>query len=64
MRVHVDLPAQTVAAPAFGVHPFTINAMRKQCLLDGLDELALTERYGDAITAFEDRYYRAKPWLA
>jgi 3-isopropylmalate/(R)-2-methylmalate dehydratase small subunit len=62
-HVRVDLEAQTVAAGGFETQHFTINAMRKQCLLDGLDELALTKRYEDAIASFEDRYYRAAPWF-
>jgi 3-isopropylmalate/(R)-2-methylmalate dehydratase small subunit len=64
MHVRVDVAAQTVDADGFGVHAFALNAMRKQCLLEGLDELALTQRYGDAIASFEDRYYRERPWFA
>jgi 3-isopropylmalate/(R)-2-methylmalate dehydratase small subunit len=63
MRVAVDLPAQTVGAPGFGPHPFAINAMRKQCLLEGLDETDLTARYAETIGAFERTYYGAFPWL-
>lgn len=64
LLVGVDLPAQTVRANAWGPRPFAINAMRKACLLDGLDETALTERYLGAIGAFEDAYYASSPWLA
>ena len=34
---------------------FTMDAFRRSCLLDGLDEIALTLRHEDAITAFEHR---------
>ena len=64
LRVTVDLPAQTVRAEGWEARCFTINAMRKTCLLEGLDETALTERYRDAIGAFEAAYYGASPWLA
>jgi len=63
LRVAVDLPAQTVGAPGFGPHAFAINAMRKQCLLEGLDETDLTAQYGEKIGAFERTYYGAFPWL-
>lgn len=64
MRVVVDLPAQAVSAPGFGPHAFAINAMRKQCLLEGLDETDLTARYAATIDAFERTYYGAFPWLS
>jgi 3-isopropylmalate/(R)-2-methylmalate dehydratase small subunit len=64
LHVVVDLPAQTVRADEVEERRFAINAMRKTCLLEGLDETALTARYVDAIGAFEAAYYGASPWLA
>jgi 3-isopropylmalate/(R)-2-methylmalate dehydratase small subunit len=64
MHLTVDLPAQTVAADGVGPFTFAISPARKRCLLEGLDDAALTERYRDAITAFEADYYRSLPWLA
>jgi 3-isopropylmalate/(R)-2-methylmalate dehydratase small subunit len=63
-RVRIDLAEQTVAAAGGFAERFEINAMRKTCLLEGLDEIELTARYREAIGTFEDRYYRAQPWLA
>jgi 3-isopropylmalate/(R)-2-methylmalate dehydratase small subunit len=63
-HVQIDLAAQSVTAPGIGTRAFGINAMRKQCLLEGLDELALTGRYDEAIATFEQRYYRERPWFA
>jgi 3-isopropylmalate/(R)-2-methylmalate dehydratase small subunit len=63
MHVQVDVAEQLVSAPEFGPHRFALNAMRRQCLLEGLDELALTGRYDEAIVAFEERYYRDRPWF-
>ena len=60
----VDLPAQTVVAPdgarsfAFEVDPF-----RKDCLVRGLDEIALTLGHADEIRDFEARRLREQPWL-
>ena len=60
----VDLPAQTVAsvdgATSFG---FEIDAFRKYCLVNGLDEIGLTLRHADKIRAFEARRLAEQPWL-
>lgn len=64
MHLIVDLPAQTVTGAGLGPFNFIISAARKQCLLEGLDDSAFTERYRDAIAAFEADYYRSYPWLA
>jgi 3-isopropylmalate/(R)-2-methylmalate dehydratase small subunit len=64
LRVRVDLPAQTVSAPGCGPFHFALNAVRKECLLEGLDDVALTARYEQPIAAFEKSYYDEFPWLA
>jgi len=51
-EVTVDLEAQTVMAPGFTAS-FEIDAFTKHCLLNGLDEIALTLEHGDEIAAFE-----------
>ena len=63
LHVTVDLPAQTVHAAACGPFAFAVNSTRKACLLEGLDDVALTGRYRAAIDRFEDTYYRDFPWL-
>ncbi|HXP93800.1 MAG TPA: 3-isopropylmalate dehydratase small subunit [Candidatus Binatia bacterium] len=63
LHVSVDLPSQTVAASNCGPYPFSINAVRKRCFLEGLDDIALTDRHSEPIAAFEANYYRAFPWL-
>jgi 3-isopropylmalate/(R)-2-methylmalate dehydratase small subunit len=63
LRVVVDLPFQTVTAAGCDLYRFSINPLQKQCLLEGLDSVALTARYGDRIAAFETEYHRAFPWL-
>ena len=59
VEVTVDLEAQTVTAPGVGDLPgveatFEIDPHTKHCLLNGLDDIALTLEYEADITAFED----------
>jgi len=44
---------------AFDIEPF-----RKQCLLNGLDEIGLTLQHADEIRAFETKRLAEHPWLA
>ncbi len=62
-RIAIDLPAQTVTAPDGGVHTFEIDAFRKRCLIEGLDDIALTLARGAAMAAFEAAYAARRPWL-
>jgi 3-isopropylmalate/(R)-2-methylmalate dehydratase small subunit len=64
-RLTVDLERQTVATVdgslMFG---FEIEPFRKHCLLNGLDEIALTLSHADEIRTFEAKHLAEKPWLA
>jgi 3-isopropylmalate/(R)-2-methylmalate dehydratase small subunit len=51
----VDLDAQTVTAPDGAVHRFEVDPFRKQMLLSGQDEIALTLGYEAQIAAYEAR---------
>ncbi len=59
-----DLESQTVSGPEGHQLRFEIDPFRKQCLLSGHDEIALTHGYEAAIGAFEARRAREMPWLA
>ena len=59
----VDLAVQTIAKPDGEVIPFEIDPFRKKCLLEGLDEIGLSLQHSDAITAFENNWRAACPWL-
>ena len=59
----VDLPAQTVVLPDGRRHGFAIDAFRKHCLLNGLDDIGLTLQEADAIRAFEAHQRAESPWL-
>jgi 3-isopropylmalate/(R)-2-methylmalate dehydratase small subunit len=52
-RVAVDLASQTVTAPDGATHRFDVDPFVKQCLLDGLDEIAYTLTLLDRIEKFE-----------
>jgi 3-isopropylmalate/(R)-2-methylmalate dehydratase small subunit len=59
----VDLPRQVVVKPNGEELPFEVDAFRKHCLLEGLDEIGLTLKEADAIRAFEAGHGKANPWL-
>jgi len=61
--ITVDLPSQTVTAPDGTTHRFEVDPFRKQALLSGQDEIALTLGYEKEIAAFEARQAREMPWL-
>ena len=62
-RIEVDLEAQTVTTPEGEVLPFEVDAFKKHCLLEGLDDIGLTLAKADAIDAFEARAAQERPWV-
>jgi 3-isopropylmalate/(R)-2-methylmalate dehydratase small subunit len=60
----VDLERQVVVKPQGEELPFEVQAFRKFCLINGLDDIGLTLRYKDKIAAFETERLATKPWLA
>jgi len=62
--VTIDLAAQTVAYPDGSVEKFEVDPFRKECLLNGWDEIDLTLQHETAITAYEQRQKGETPWLA
>ena len=60
----VDLERQVVVKPNGDELPFEVQAFRKYCLLNGLDDIGLTLRHADKIKAFESARLAQKPWLA
>jgi len=62
-RLRVDLPEQTVTTPAGEAFSFAVDAFRKHCLLEGLDDIGLTLQDADAIRAYEARRKAEAPWL-
>ncbi len=62
-RLQVDLPAQTVTTPGGSVFSFEVDAFRKECLIEGLDDIGLTLQHAEEIRAFEAKHRQAQPWL-
>jgi 3-isopropylmalate/(R)-2-methylmalate dehydratase small subunit len=58
----VDLEAQTITRPDGGSVRFDIDPFRKHCLLNGLDDIGLTEEKRAAIDDYEARARKARPW--
>lgn len=60
----VDLESQTISRPDGEKVPFQIDPFRKHCLLNGLDDIALTLEKGKSIENYEDGLKLSQPWLA
>ena len=60
----VDLERQVVVRPQGEEIPFEVQAFRKYCLLNGLDDIGLTLRHADKIKDYEAERLATKPWLA
>ncbi len=63
LRIAVDLKAQRLRLPDGEGIAFEVDAFRKHCLLEGLDDIGLTLQHVDAIRAFEARRRVEAPWL-
>lgn len=59
----VDLAEQVVITPSGDRFAFEVDAFRKHCLLNGLDDIGLTLQEADAIRAYEQRRRQEAPWL-
>jgi 3-isopropylmalate/(R)-2-methylmalate dehydratase small subunit len=59
----VDLDAQEITAPDGSKTAFEVDAFRRHCLLNGLDDIGLTMQKSDKIEAFEATRKQSQPWL-
>ncbi len=59
----VDLGNQKIFCPDGGEVSFEMDAFKKQCLLNGLDDIGLTMKNKDKIENFEDQNKTSQPWL-
>jgi 3-isopropylmalate/(R)-2-methylmalate dehydratase small subunit len=62
-RVSIDLEKQEIRGPDGGMIKFEIDAFRKQCLLNGWDDIGLTLRSEDKISAYEKNHKAQAPWV-
>ncbi|NYS61258.1 3-isopropylmalate dehydratase small subunit [Vreelandella salicampi] len=59
----VDLENQRIVTPRGEILEFQVDDFRKQCLLEGLDDIGITLKDEDAIRAFEEKHRQRRPWL-
>lgn len=62
-KLNIELSTQTITTPSGKSYKFEVDAFRKHCLLNGLDDIGLTMQHQDAIKAFEKKHQVAQPWL-
>jgi 3-isopropylmalate/(R)-2-methylmalate dehydratase small subunit len=61
-RISIDLEKQEIRGPDGGVIKFDIDAHRKHCLLNGLDDIGMTLVKKSKIASFEEQAKAARPW--
>lgn len=59
----VDLENQTITRPDGQTVTFEVDAFRKHCLLNGLDDIGLTMEKSAAIESFEAKAAQDRPWV-
>ncbi len=62
-RMTVDLESQTITRPDGSVISFEVDAFKRHCLLNGLDDIGLTMEKAAAIDAFETAAATQRPWV-
>ena len=62
-KLSVDLARQVVVCPDGRELSFAVDAFRKECLLNGWDDIGLTLRHAEKIRAFEEKRRIEQPWL-
>jgi 3-isopropylmalate/(R)-2-methylmalate dehydratase small subunit len=61
-RLTIDLEKQEIHGPDGGTIHFEIDAFRKHCLLNGLDDIGRTLEKDDKISAHERQMAESRPW--
>ena len=59
----IDLEKQTISRPDGEIVHFDLDPFRKHCLLNGLDDIALTQQKTTAIARYEEESRAQRPWL-
>jgi 3-isopropylmalate/(R)-2-methylmalate dehydratase small subunit len=62
-QLTIDLEQQIIRKEGGETIPFEVNAFRKYCLINGLDDIGLTLRHSDKIKLFESKRLLERPWL-
>ncbi len=62
-ELNVSLEGQTITTPSGQCFSFEVDAFRKHCLLNGLDDIGLTLQGADVIRSYEAKRKTEAPWL-
>ena len=62
-RIAIDLENQTVSSTDGTEFAFEVDAFKKHCLINGLDDIGLTMQKAKAIDSFETEYGKTMPWV-
>ena len=62
-RIEVDLEAQTITSSDGDVFTFEVDAFKKHCLMNGLDDIGLSMEKVSAIDSFEAKASAERPWV-
>ncbi|GHG85212.1 3-isopropylmalate dehydratase small subunit [Pseudodonghicola xiamenensis] len=62
-RMTVDLEKQEITTSDGEVIPFQVDAFKKHCLLEGLDDIGLTMAKASEIASFESKAAMERPWV-
>ena len=62
-RIVIDLEAQTVKSSDGEVFHFEVDAFKKHCLLNGLDDISLSLEKSYAIDIYEENLKIERPWV-
>jgi 3-isopropylmalate/(R)-2-methylmalate dehydratase small subunit len=61
--ISIDLEKQEIRGPDGGMIRFDVDPFRKQCLINGWDDIGLTLRHEKDISSFEEKRKLAQPWI-
>lgn len=59
----IDLEAERVTLPDGAAHRLELDPFWRECIMKGLDEIALTQSYMAEIERFEEQYLKESPWV-
>ena len=62
-RIEIDLEAQTITSSDGEVFTFTVDAFKKHCMLNGLDDIGLTLEKAASIKSYESKLASERPWV-
>ena len=62
-RMTVDLEAQEITTSDGDVIKFEVDSFKKQCLLEGLDDIGQTLQKQSAVHTYEDKMAQERPWV-